>query len=123
MQYWAYGDFGQFSYNLQASDKYLVEANTLFAYNQYVLALDALEKSNSFYTKVKPALVSARIHHKDIQAKSDLLKQAAKAHITVLTHLEKELPSTFVWEEENQKPQILPLHSDIQDAIHLREAL
>ena len=39
LRYWYFGDFGQFKYNLGLSDKYLVEAKTLFEYKQYLLAI------------------------------------------------------------------------------------
>ncbi len=37
IEYWNFGDFGQFIYNLKQFNKYVVEAKTLFEYIQYLL--------------------------------------------------------------------------------------
>ena len=49
LQYWYFGNFGQFTYALKQSDKFLVEAKTLFEYDQYLLADEALKKSDYFF--------------------------------------------------------------------------
>src|SRR5690242_11831315 len=84
MQYWYYGNFGQFKYNLKESDKYLVEAKTLFEYNQYLLGYKALKKSDSYFQKTKPFLAKAQKEGNSIVDKISLLQQAAAKHIEVL---------------------------------------
>src|SRR5690242_14133057 len=56
MQYWYFGDFGSYEYNLKQSDKYLVEAKTLFEYNQFLLGYNALQKSNDYFKNIEPFL-------------------------------------------------------------------
>src|ERR1700749_87312 len=53
-KYWYFGDFGQFTYNLKESDKYLVQAKTLFEYQQYLLAMVALQQSDAYFQKIQP---------------------------------------------------------------------
>src|SRR5687768_12398331 len=53
-KYWYFGNISQFTYNLRQSDKYLIEAKTLFEYKQYFLAYQALEKSNHYFNKISP---------------------------------------------------------------------
>src|SRR3989344_1608576 len=60
LRFWYFGDFGQFKYNLSQSDKYLVEAKTLFDYKQHLLAYQALQKSNDYFRKLEPAISSAK---------------------------------------------------------------
>src|SRR3989344_2434627 len=43
---WNFGSIASTKYALHLSDKYLVEAKTLFEYQQYLLALDALQRSD-----------------------------------------------------------------------------
>ena len=45
-KYWHWGNIASVKYRLKIADKYLVEAKVLFEYKQYVLALDALERSD-----------------------------------------------------------------------------
>src|SRR3989344_5659903 len=59
-QYWYFGSFGQFKYSLKESDKYLVEAKTLFDYKQYILANKALQKSDIYFSRTFPFLVKAK---------------------------------------------------------------
>ena len=86
-KYWHFGDFGQFSYNLRESDKYLVETKTLFEYQQYLLGYKALNKSNDFFIKVEPSLIKAKQNGKDITEKKNTLEQASKKHIEVLQRI------------------------------------
>src|SRR3989338_10416904 len=87
MKYWYFGDFGEFKYNLSQSDKYLVEAKTLFDYKQYLLGYQALFTSNDYFKKIKPNLISAQKHGKDISEKRNILEEAAEKHIEELIKL------------------------------------
>ncbi|MCL4418206.1 MAG: hypothetical protein M1365_16230 [Actinobacteria bacterium] len=60
IKYWYFGNLGQFKYNLKQSDKYLVEAKTLFEYNQYLLASKALTKSDYYFKNIEPYLLKAK---------------------------------------------------------------
>ena len=78
LKFWYFGDFGQFKYNLSQSDKYFVEAKTLFDYKQHFLAFQALQKSDKYFRKVKPAIFSAKRNGKNTTDKEKLLKEAAE---------------------------------------------
>ena len=121
MQYWYFGSFGQFFYNLKQSDKYLVEAKTLFEYNQYLLGFQALQKSNQYFLKTKPYLIKAQSEGKDISENSNILSNAALKHAEVLTDLEGRLPKSFIWTPEKDKPTNLNLKNMIEESIDIRE--
>ena len=70
-KYWYFGNFSNFHYNLKYSDKYLVEAKTLFEYKQYLLAYQALKKSNSFFLKTKQSLENAGIRYRRKRTESE----------------------------------------------------
>lgn len=118
---WYFGDLGQFTYNLKESDKYLVEAKTLFEYDQYLLALKALRKSDNFFRKVPNFLDSAKKGNKNIVSYRNLLKQAALKHDEVLRKTKEELPESVNWKPEKEKPEVLMLHKELDVSISLRE--
>ncbi len=120
MSYWYFGDFGQFKYNLQESDKYLVEAKTLFDYKQYLLGYQALTNSDQYFEKIRPSLISAQNHNKDISEKLSILKEAALKHIEELNKMRKNVPETFVWSPEKRKPSNLNLGWLILNSIKIR---
>lgn len=117
MQYWYFGDFGQFTYNLNESDKYLVEAKTLFEYQQYLLGYEALQKSNDYFQKTLPYLIMAKKHGKNISEDRVLLSNASEKHIEVLQKMEQENPKTFHWSPEKTTAFDLQIQSLIERAI------
>lgn len=119
LQYWYFGDFGQFTYNLQESDKYLVEAKTLFEYNQYLLGYSALQKSNAYWAQTLPHLQKASAHGKDITDQRQLISSAAIKHIAVLQKMENETPIAFHWSPEKSAASDLQIHALIEKAISL----
>lgn len=121
LKYWYFGDFGQFKYNLSQSDKYLVEGKTLFDYKQYLLAFQALQKSDKYFEKIKPAILSAKKNGKNTTDKEKLLKEAAEKHIEELSKLKQNLPATFEWEPERQHPQTLNLQEAFENYIKARQ--
>lgn len=121
-QYWYFGSFGQFTYNLEESDKYLVEAKTLFEYRQYLLGYKALEKSNHYFRNAPKYLRYAEQEGKDISEKSPLLKQASLKHKEVLEKMGQDTPKTFVWKAEKSHPVFLDLRELIQKSISIRSA-
>lgn len=118
--YWYFGDFGQFEYNLKESDKYLVEAKTLFEYEQYLLGFKALQKSNDYFAKTLPFLIRAKQHGKDIFQKRTLLSLAARKHIEVLQKMESDTPFTFMWSPEQSPQSQLHIHSLIDTSLIIR---
>lgn len=120
LKFWYFGNFGQFEYNLKESDKYLVEAKTLFEYDQFLLASKALQKSDEYFVKTLPFLISAQKEGKNINQDRELLKEASLKHTQVLSKLEKDTPSSFVWTPEKEKPTTLNIKSKLDDSILIR---
>lgn len=104
LKYWYFGDFGQFHFNLKQSDKYLVEAKTLFEYKQYFLGLNALNKSRVYYNKSYPFLLKARSKGKDERNNLILFESASARHIEILLKMRSEVPEEFTWEPEKSPP-------------------
>lgn len=119
-QYWYFGNFGQFTYNLEKSNKYLVEAKTLFEYRQYLLGYNALEKSNTYFKQIPRYLGKAEKEGKDISEKRALLVQAAKKHREVLEKMKKETPSRFIWVAEKSLPVALDIHPLLEKSSTIR---
>lgn len=118
---WYFGSFGQFTYNLKQSDKYLVEAKTLFEYKQYLLGINALQKSNQYFEKAPSYLQYALKENKNVSDKQLLLKEAAQKHMEVLQFMETITPSIFTWQPEKSASTILQLHETINKSIQIRE--
>ena len=121
MQYWYFGDFGSYEYNLKQSDKYLVEAKTLFEYNQYLLGFAALQKSNTYWVKILPFLENAKKSGKNITDKREELRQAAAKHIEVLQKMQNDTPAEFTWTPEKNPSSVLNIHALINTTISLRQ--
>jgi len=122
-QFLYFGDFSQFAYNLAEADKYLVEAKTLFEYKQYLLGYQALLKSDSFFKKIKPNLVAAQKHGKNISEKESILKNAAQKHIETLTGIKNSVPESFLWTPEKDSPTELNLDKAIINSIKIRQSV
>lgn len=120
-KYWYFGDFGQFKYNLGESDKYLVEAKTLFEYKQYFLGLNALRKSKDYYNKSHPFLLKAHYKGKDTRKNLILFESASAKHIEILLKMKSEVPEEFTWEPEKSPPTKLYLHKEIENSINVRQ--
>lgn len=119
-EYWYFGDFAQFDYNLRLSDKYLVESKTLFEYKQYLLGFDALKKSNEYFLNTKPFLTLAKQHGKDIKNKEEILHEAADKHIEVLRFMYTIVPSEFVWAPEKSASTHLSIKQLLNESIQIR---
>lgn len=117
---WYFGNFGQFNYNLKYSDKYLVEAKTLFEYKQYLLAFDALGKSDNYFKNIKPSLLNAKKENKDISEKTIILKNASQKHIEILSRIKENVPDVFDWIPENSSPTKLYLKKSLTNSISIR---
>lgn len=120
-KYKYFGDFGRFKYNLKYADKYLVEAKTLFEYNQYLLGYQALEKSNNYFGKINPALQTASTRGKNISEKKTILSQAAGEHIEILESIKSNTPAIFNWQPERSSPTVLNIHELIEKSIMIRK--
>lgn len=122
-KYWYFGDFGQFSYNLKQSDKYLVEAKTLFEYRQYLLGTNALGKSDNYFNNIPKTLSNAKVKKKNITQKQNILKNAVLEHVEVLKKIKQEIPPTFQWVPEKKSPTTLFLHKLLDKSIQMRRQI
>ncbi len=120
-EYWYFGSFGKFKYNLEQADKYLVEAKTLFEYGQYLLAYNALKKSDGYFTKTLTSLGKAKAEGKDINQNRGILSQAAGKHIEILGEIEKIVPDEFNWQPEKSESTLLNLKSAIDTSVSVRK--
>lgn len=116
---YSFGNFAQFKYNLSESDKYLVEAKTLFEYNQFPLAMRALERSDVYFKKVLPNLNRAK-SKKNISEKLELFDQARGKHIEVLEKIKQEVPQVFTWIDEKKPQVVLDIWNKIDQSIAIR---
>lgn len=119
--WWYWGSIASWKYHSHLSDKYLVEAKTLFEYRQYLYALDALERSNKEF-QIAPTLIEKAERE---GKRADLLKaqtrEAAATHIKVLEKLISELPKEFLWTPEKDKSTNLQLSVLLNNAISQRQ--
>lgn len=120
-KYWYFGDFGKFKYSLKQSDKYLVEAKTLFEYKQYLLAYGSLQKSDLYFKNIPLVLKEARKKNKNIDQKQNLLKNASLKHIEVLDTIINFTPDSFVWSPEKSLPINLNIKKAIDESVRIRE--
>lgn len=121
LKYWHFGNFGQFTYNLKQSDKYLVEAKTLFEYKQYFLGFQALKMSDKYFSNTLPYLVKAKKEGKNIVQKQNLLKEAITKHIEVLSLVKDQVPESFLWQPEKSLSTNLELKNLIEQSIAIRK--
>jgi len=122
MAYWYFGNLSQFTYSLEQSDKYLVEAKTLFEYKQYYFADNALKESDEYFHEAKRALDRAAVERKDIKDKKTILREAAKKHIEVLESSRNRVPETFLWQPEKSQPTMLSIGSNLSQSISVRKS-
>lgn len=115
-----FGDFGKFEYNLKESDHYLVEARTLFEYKQYLLGVSALNKSDYYFSKLKPSLENAQLNGKNISEKNAKLGEASVKHKETLRELEEVLPENFNWSPEKSESTNINFQELISNSIRLR---
>ncbi len=101
--YWYFGEIAQAKYHRGLSDKYLVEAKTLFEYKQYLLGGDALRRSDEEF------------------AKTPKNPEAAQKHIEILTGLLSIVPDSFTWTPEKAGSTELPLKDLLEASIRLRQ--
>jgi len=118
--WWNFGSITQVKYHLKLSDKYLVESKTLFEYQQYLLAYDALSRSNSEFLKIPAYRARAWQEGKDIRYLEDIVLSAAKKHTEVLTSLGLSVPTSFLWVPEKSQSTQLDLQVLMSTSIDVR---
>lgn len=123
MQYWHFGSFSKYIYHLKETDRKIVEAKTLFEYNQYPLAIAALEKSDTHFKKVFESMEKARKEKKDISQKKVQFAIITQKHREVLENLKKNVPSHYTWIAEQNQSINLDIFAKINSSINLRRKL
>jgi len=115
--WWFFGSIAKVKYHLGLSDKYLVEAKTLFEYKQYLLGVDALKRSTMQF-QILPFYVKQGISEdKNMDIFISAISESAEVHKTVLEEMKNTCPETFQWIPEKDSPTHLPLWSEIENAI------
>jgi hypothetical protein len=115
--WWYFGSISKIKYHLGLSDKYLVEAKTLFEYKQYLLGVDALSRSTSNFEKLPYYIESGRKEGKDMSRFRLLIEEALKKHVDILTKMKADSPTVMEWTPEKSISSTLLLHIELEKAI------
>jgi len=119
-KYWYFGNIAQVKYHLGLSDKYLVEAKTLFDYNQYLLAIDALHRSSDQFAAIMPNVLTAEQSGDDMTQFRSEIQEASIAHKTVITTLLQTTPNEFLWQPERASATRLYIHNELSTALSIQ---
>ncbi|MEK7060610.1 MAG: DUF5667 domain-containing protein [Patescibacteria group bacterium] len=120
-RYWSFGSIAQTKYTMNMADKYLVEAKTLFEYKQYLLAFDALDRSDKEIVKLSKQVQSGIEEKKNMSLVVESIKEEMSVHEMLLTKLQKEMPSEFIWTPEKQASTVLSIRERLMISIKLRQ--
>lgn len=118
--YWYFGDIAQAKYHLLLSDKYLVEAKTLFEYKQYLLGQDALLRSDSQFSLLEESITRIETNNKNATDVKRTVSEAADTHIALLNMLQTVTPEVFDWTPEKGEATHIPLYELYSNAKDLR---
>lgn len=119
-EYWYFGDMAQVKYHQHQSDKYLVEARTLFEYGQTALGVLALSKSNDHFAKAVLYQMDVTHEKKDDGQQKGQLINAGQKHSEILGELKEKLPEEVEWKEEKEESKKFPIALMLKEAILLR---
>lgn len=119
-KYWYFGNIAQIKYHLGLADKYLVEAKILMEYKQYLLATDAINRSDREFLQLPKYLGDAKKEKKDMSLSEALIVEAAEIHRSVLSRLESAVPEQFIWTPEKEKPTELRLNELLRASEEIR---
>ena len=119
---WYSGSIAQIKYHLKLADKYLVESKTLFEYKQYLLAVDALKRSDSEFLAIPDHISKASQEGKDVRNVSETVQSAAIKHTEVLTNIYASVPKSFLWVPEISASTELDLEPTILHALRIRKS-
>lgn len=119
--YWYWGSLGKVKYHMALADKYLVEAKVLFEYQQYLLAVDALIRSDAHIREVPRWIERAAAEGKDVSRLKEIAREEKLQHIEVLRGIRKLVPEEFTWAPEKSAPTQLSLHAMLDASIAARE--
>lgn len=120
---WSWGSIAKAKAYMSVSDKYLVEAKTLFEYKQYLLGADALKRSNTAFEQVPIHIHRGRSERKDMSGVVTQVIESMAVHTQILSDMEKEVPREFVWTPEKTSATNLRLSEYIKGAIKIRQSV
>ena len=121
--HWSFGSIAQAKTYMSLSDKYLVEAKTLFEYQQYLLGADALMRSNIAYEQIPIYIQQGRNERKDMSGVMDMLIAQNMVHKGVLSQMAQDVPKEFLWTPEKTSATKLPLFESITGAMYIRQSI
>ncbi len=121
--YWYFGNLAQAKYHLSLSDKYLVEAKTLFEYKQYLLASDALLRSDNEFVQITQYIRNASARGVDMTEFNKILYEASITHEKILESLILITPSEFTWAPEKSEATSLAIHDLIMRSSESRQKI
>jgi hypothetical protein len=121
--YWNIGNIAQVKYRLSLGDKYLVEAKTLFEYKQYLLATDALARSDTYIDSVFAYVQAASDQGKDMSVFRKNIQEAMLVHMVVIANMKKQLPEEFIWRPEKKAETKLDISSLLSRSVAIRQTL
>ena len=121
--YWYWGTIAQIKYHSGLSDKYLVEAKTLFEYKQYLLATDALQRSDKELSQLSSLLDIGSREGKDMDEQEKIIVEAMQVHMVTLGSMKDILPNEFQWTPEKSTGINLSIGSMLDLSIQLRETM
>jgi len=115
-----FGSISRYKYHLSLADKYLVEAKTLFEYKQYLLAVSALERSDTEFREAAPHLRIADREGKDVRAFVSQFTDAIAEHRRVLSDIQQRVPESVTWTPEKAAATPLSLAALLEQALRIR---
>lgn len=118
--YWYFGNIAKVKYHMGLADKYLVEAKTLFEYRQYLLASDALIRSDLQVRQIMQYVGNAAKEGIDVSSLKETVRDAMEVHEIVLANMKSGLPSQFTWRPEKGAATNLPIADMIDHSLKLR---
>ncbi len=121
--YWYRGTIAEIRYRLGLSDKYLVEAKTLFEYKQYLLATDALARSDAALAGMTSLIEQGTGEGKDMSGQKTVLIEAMKTHLSVIESMKQWLPSEFQWTPEKAAATDLSIGFMLDTSMQIRNTL
>jgi len=95
--WWYRGNIAQVKYHLNLSDKYLVEAKTLFEYKQYLLGADAMKRSTKEYCQIAFHIKEAKSEGKNMEKIINTVLAGGEEHLQVITNIKNDLPQEYRW--------------------------
>lgn len=117
----SFGNFAKLKHHLRVADKKLVEAKTLFEYQQYLFARNALDDYKKHLRLAHVHLEKAKKEGKNTSEKKVLFRNAIAKHWSVLKEIKKEQPEHFLWQPERGVSEIIRIREILDHAIQLGE--